>query len=176
MIKLIVKYLVFTALLSLFACNQTPKQPVEKAPLDKMKQSMEVANRYLVNDEEQDIAHYIERHGLAMQATGTGLRYAILKQGRKETLQDGDVVGIEYELRSIAGDLFYSSEQEGIKRFRVGDGSVESGLDEAMHHLHYGDVAKVIIPSHLAYGLHGDDRNIPEFSTLIYTIKIIENQ
>ncbi|MBR4913034.1 MAG: FKBP-type peptidyl-prolyl cis-trans isomerase [Bacteroidales bacterium] len=174
--KVVVKYLIFIVLLSLLACHQKPKQPVEKAPLDKMKQSMEVANRYLVKDEEQDIAHYIERHGIAMQATGTGLRYAILKQGGQELLQEGDVVGVEYELRSIAGDLFYSSEQEGIKRFRVGDGSVESGLDEAMHHLHYGDVAKVIIPSHLAYGLHGDDRNIPEFSTLIYTIKIIENQ
>ena len=174
--KVVVKYLIFIVLFSLLACHQKPKQPVEKAPLDKMKQSMEVANRYLVNDEEQDISHYIERHGLAMQATGTGLRYAILKQGGQELLQEGDVVGIEYELRSIAGDLFYSSEQEGIKRFRVGDGSVESGLDEAMRHLHYGDVAKVIIPSHLAYGLHGDDRNIPEFSTLIYTIKIIENQ
>ena len=83
---------------------------------------------------------------------------------------------LEYELHSIQGDLIYSSENEGVKKFVVGDGSVESGLDEAVAYLHKGDVAKVIIPFHLAYGLHGDDRDIPEYATLVYTIKIIEIQ
>ena len=72
--------------------------------------------------------------------------------------------------------MFYSSENDGLKTFKVGDGSVETGLDEAMTHLHYGDVAKVIIPFHLAYGFHGDDRGIPGYATLVYTIKIIDNQ
>ena len=38
------------------------------------------------------------------------------------------------------------------------------------------DVAKLIIPFQLAYGLHGDDNRIPEYATLVYTIKVIENQ
>ena len=83
---------------------------------------------------------------------------------------------MEFELRSIAGDVIYSSENDGVKSFVIGDGSVEAGLDEAVRHLHRGDLAKVIIPSHLGYGLHGDDRSIPEYATLVYVIKILENQ
>ena len=137
---------------------------------------MEKANRYLLSEEQEDIANYIQRHGLEMTTTGTGLRYQILKQGSEQKIEKGDKVTLEYELHSIAGDLIYSSENDGVKSFVVGNGSVESGLDEAMTYLHRGDVAKLIIPFHLAYGLHGDDDRIPEYATLVYTIKIIDNQ
>ena len=137
---------------------------------------MEKANRYLLNEEEEDIENYVKRHGLTMTSTGTGLRYQILKQGSEQKIEKGERVTLEYELHSIAGDLIYSSENDGVKSFVVGEGAVESGLDEAMTYLHRGDVAKLIIPFHLAYGLHGDDDKIPEYATLVYTIKIIDNQ
>jgi FKBP-type peptidyl-prolyl cis-trans isomerase len=141
-----------------------------------MKNSMEKANRYLLNEEEEDIENYVKRHDLTMTSTGTGLRYQILKQGSEKKIEKGEQVTLEYELHSIAGDLIYSSENDGVKSFVVGEGTVESGLDEAMTYLHRGDVAKLIIPFHLAYGLHGDDDKIPEYATLVYTIKIIDNQ
>ena len=141
-----------------------------------MKSSMEKANRYLLNEEAEDIENYVKRHGLNMTTTGTGLRYQILKQGSEQKIEKGEVVTLEYELHSIAGDLIYSSENDGVKSFIVGEGTVESGLDEAMTYLHRGDVAKLIIPFHLGYGLHGDDNRIPEYATLVYTIKILDNQ
>lgn len=174
--KSFAKYLILLLLLSFFSCEEKPrKQPV---PISKgeMKSSMETANRYLLNEEEEDIANYIKRHGLDMVSTGTGLRYQILKKGSERLVGKGQEVTVEYELHSIAGDLIYSSEKDGVKKFVVGNGAVESGLDEAMTYLHYGDVAKVIIPFHLGYGLHGDDNRIPEYATLVYTIKIIDNQ
>ncbi len=167
--------LILLALLCLFSCGEAPKQPVDVSKGD-MKSSMEKANRYLVNDEEKEIESYVARHNLAMVSTGTGLRYVILKQGSDTMLKEGERVSMEYQLCSIAGDVIYSSENEGIKTFVIGDGTVESGLDEAMKHLHRGDLAKLVIPSHLAYGLHGDDNRIPEYATLVYTVKIIENQ
>ena len=111
-----------------------------------------------------------------MVQTGTGLRYQILKKGSDRWVEKGQEVTLEYELHSIAGDLIYSSDNEGVKRFVVGNGAVETGLDEVMTYLHYGDVAKVIIPFHLGFGLHGDDQRIPGYATLVYTIKIIDNQ
>ena len=163
-------------LLVSFSCdekNPKPSQPVTKG---EMKSSMEKANRYLLNEEAEDIENYVKRHGLNMTTTGTGLRYQILKQGSEQKIEKGEVVTLEYELHSIAGDLIYSSENNVVKSFIVGEGTVESGLDEAMTYLHRGDVAKLIIPFHLAYGLHGDDDKIPEYATLVYTIKIIDNQ
>ena len=162
-------------LLFLFSCKENPKQsvPVTK---QEMKSSMETANRYLLNEEEEEIDRYVKRHGLEMVSTGTGLRYQIIKQGSDRQIESGQIVCLEYELHSLQGELIYSSENEGYKKFKVGEGNVESGLDEAMTHLHYGDVAKIIIPFHLAYGLHGDDCSIPEYATLVYTVKIIDNQ
>ena len=170
------KYLILLLLISVFSCEEKPqKQPVSVSK-NEMKNSMETANRYLLNEEEEDIANYIKRHGLEMTSTGTGLRYQILKQGSEKRIEKGEKVTLEYELGSIAGDLFYSSDNDGLKSFVVGEGGVESGLDEAVTYLHRGDVAKLIIPFHLAYGLHGDDNRIPEYATVVYTIKIIDNQ
>ena len=174
--KSVFKYLIMLMLLSFFACDgKTGNQP---KPVSKgeMKSSMEKANRYLLNEEEEDIKNYVSRHGLDMTQTGTGLRYQIVKQGSEQRIEKGEMVTLEYELHSIAGDLIYSSENDGVKSFVVGEGRVEPGLDEAMTYLHRGDVAKLIIPFHLAYGLHGDDDRIPEYATLVYTIKIIDNQ
>ena len=170
------KYLILMLLLAPFSCdNNEPKQQLSITKSD-MKNSMEKANRYLLNEEEEDIENYVKRHDLTMTSTGTGLRYQILKQGSEKKIEKGEQVTLEYELHSIAGDLIYSSENDGVKSFVVGEGTVESGLDEAMTYLHRGDVAKLIIPFHLAYGLHGDDDKIPEYATLVYTIKIIDNQ
>jgi FKBP-type peptidyl-prolyl cis-trans isomerase len=169
------KYLILLLMVAFFACNEKPKKPVE-IPKQEMKQSMETANRYLLNEEQDEIDSYVKRHGLEMAQTGTGLRYQVLKQGSGKQISTGDVVNLDYELYSLNGELIYSSENDGVKLFKVGDGSVETGLEEAMTHLHYGDVAKLILPFHLAYGLHGDDHKIPEFTTLVYTIKINENQ
>lgn len=171
-----VKYLIFMLLLSFISCGEKPQKQAETLSKSEMKSSMEKANRYLLNEEETDIENYIKRHGLAMTSTGTGLRYQILKQGSEQKIGKGERVTLEYELHSIAGDLIYSSENEGVKTFVVGEGAVESGLDEAMTYLHRGDVAKLIIPFHLGFGLHGDDNRIPEYATLVYTIKIIDNQ
>ena len=169
------KYLILLLLVSLFACNEKPKKPVE-IPKKEMKQSMETANRYLLNEEEEEIENYVKRHGLEMVRTGTGLRYQIIRQGEGKQIANGDVVSLDYELHSLKGELIYSSDKDGVKTFKVGEGGVESGLNEAMAYLHYGDVVKLIIPFHLAYGLHGDDNRIPEYATLVYTIKVIENQ
>lgn len=168
-------YLIMCVCLCFFACKEKPKQP-SPVTKEEMKKSMETANRYLLNEEEEEIDRYVKRHGLEMVKTGTGLRYQILKQGSDIQVEKGQTVTLEYELHSIQGDLIYSSENEGVKKFVVGNGSVESGLDEAMAYLHKGDVAKVIIPFHLAYGLHGDDRDIPEYATLVYTIKVVDIQ
>ena len=174
--KRVFKYMILSVLLAMFSCGGQPENPTQTVMKDEMKSSMEKANRYLMNEEEEDIANYIQRHGLEMTKTGTGLRYQIIKQGNGALIERGQKVTMEYELHSIAGDLIYSSENDGVKSFVVGEGTVESGLEEAVTYLHHGDVAKAIIPFHLAYGLHGDDNRIPEYATLVYTIKIIDNQ
>lgn len=138
-----------------------------------LKESLEKANRYLVNDEETDIQNYILRHGYEMNATGTGLRYQVLKPGTGTLVQPGQKVSLEYELYDIQGDKVYSSEQEGLLTFVVGKCEV-SGLDEAVRLLRKGDVARLVLPSHLGYGLLGDQNLIGGRETLIYLVKVVD--
>lgn len=169
-------YLVLLLLFAVFSCQEKSHKQINVMSKNDMKKSMERANRYLLNEEEEEIANYVRRHGLEMITTGTGLRYQVVKQGTGPGIVKGDRVALEYDLCSLSGDVIYSSEKDGVKTFVVGAGSVESGLDEAMTYLHKGDVAKLIIPYHLGFGLHGDENRIPGYVTLVYTIKIIENK
>lgn len=170
-------YIILAIIAFQFVCSCKEKTATQqKISVNEMKNSMEAANRYLLNEEEEDIANYIARHGLEMTKTETGLRYQIIKQGTEKPIEAGQTVTLDYELHSIAGDLIYSSVNDGVKSFVVGKGAVESGLEEAMCYFHYGDYGKVIIPYHLAYGLHGDDNRIGEYATLVYSIKIKDIQ
>ena len=159
----------------LSSCNEKP-QPVAQLSDSQLKESLERANRYMANDEEEDIQNYVQRHQWDMVSTGTGMRYQIVKAGTGPTIEPGQLVTMEYVLYDIFGDVVYSSDNEGPMRFVVGQGGVVAGVDEAICHLHQGDVAHVIVPSHLGYGLIGDQKSVPSRATLIYTLKIVEVQ
>ena len=171
------KWLIWTLTVLLggmfYSCHEQVQKPVQVDDA-KLKESLEKANRYLVNDEEEDIQNYILRHQLDVVSTGTGLRYQIIKEGDGEMIKPGQTVTLEYVLYNVMGDEIYSSDKDGKMKFVVGCGDVVSGLDEAMPHLHQGDVAKLIIPSHIGYGLLGDRKSIPERSTLIYTVRVLK--
>lgn len=159
------------------ACDNASELPKQQA-VDKNqdKEELEKANRYMLLQEKEAIDDYIGRNGLDMVETGTGLRYHIVKQGDTTLIKTGDIISIEYETHFLTGEMIYSSEQNGPKIFMVGRGGVESGLEEAVLHLHNGDMAEIIIPSHLAYGLVGDGNKIPPRAALLYKVKIIDNQ
>ena len=136
--------------------------------------ALEKANKYLIRTEYEDIENYIRRHGLKMEETGSGLRYLIYKRGDGEKALKGKVAVLDYRLSLITGDVIYSSDEHGKKVFKIGQGNVESGLEEAIHYMHVGDKAKLILPAHLAYGLLGDDNKIPPRSALVYDIELID--
>ena len=108
-----------------------------------------------------------------MTKTGSGLRYLIYKKGNGEKAEVGKKVKISYEVRLINGTLIYSSKDTGPKEFIIGKSNAETGLEEALLLMRVGDRAKLIIPSHLAYGLHGDDNKIPKRATLIYDLELL---
>lgn len=165
---------VIMAIIMLFSCENNCQTQKSSQSIDakQRKESMEKANRYIVIQENEAIDDYVERHQMDVVKTGTGLRYRIVKQGDTELIKRGDVVSMEYEVRLLTGDLLYSSKEDGKKTFLVGKGGVESGLEEAVLHLHKGDVADIIIPSHLAFGLLGDGDKVPPRAALVYKIII----
>jgi len=146
-----------------------PKE-VQKSP----QKSLEKVNRYLLKVENQEIDDYVRRHHWNMETTGSGLRYEIIKQGEGSAIKQGDRVALKYNTFLINGRMIYSSVKLGPKVFEVGHGGVETGLEEAVIHLHKGDKANVIIPSFLAFGLNGDGDKIPPRAIVIYSLEVLD--
>lgn len=146
----------------------------DKPSAGELKETLIEANKNVLLTEDQQIRNLISRYGWEMEETGTGLRYLIYKKGNGPVARRGLQVKISYTVRLISGDVIYSSDQTGPKSFTIGSGGVESGLEEAILHMHQGDKAKLVIPSHLAFGLTGDNDQIPPKATLIYDIELIE--
>ncbi len=167
-----IAYLVII-LIILSGCDSKNNEKRENQNVSSAK-ALEKANKYLIRTEYEDIENYIRRHGLKMEETGSGLRYLIYKKGNGKKAEKGKVAVLDYTLSLITGDVIYSSDKNGKKEFKIGQGNVESGLEEAIHYMQVGDKAKLILPAHLGYGLLGDNNKVPPRSTLVYYIELID--
>ncbi len=141
---------------------------------DSLKTGLVKVNKKLTEKEDRDIEDYIRRHEWAMQKSGTGLRYQIYKIGAGAQPKDKDKVIISFIVNLINGVECYNSKNDGMKLFELGKAEVESGLEEGIKLMHVGDKAKLIIPSHLAFGFMGDENKIPKRATLIYDVELME--
>lgn len=166
------RHLYLIALLVVVGCSTNEQEP---PPIKgkELKDGLVKANKVLHENEEEDIEHYIKRAGWDMTTTPTGLRYQIYESGSGPVGQEGQMAKIRYEVKLLTGKVCYSSVESGDEHIEIGKSEV-SGLNEAMLKLRKGDRAKIILPSHLAYGLVGDENCIPRKATVIYDVQIIE--
>jgi FKBP-type peptidyl-prolyl cis-trans isomerase FkpA len=155
-------------------CSQTPVAVQDEQSRSFTSEPLINANKKAVRLEDDQIREYIKRMGWQMKTTGTGLRYLIYLQGGGEKAVAGKVAKLEFECRLLSGELCYTSATGGAKEFKIGSGGVESGLEEGILLMHKGDKAKFILPSHLAFGLIGDQGKIPGKSALVYDVYLSE--
>jgi FKBP-type peptidyl-prolyl cis-trans isomerase FkpA len=139
----------------------------------KYKEPLIKANQEAVKEEKEQIDDFISRRKWKMEETSTGLRYMITRQGIGAKGQAGKTVKLSYTMTFLTGDTVYTALEDGPLIFVVGKGQVISGLEEAILLLKVGDRAKIIIPSHLAFGLIGDQKKILHKATLVYDLEFI---
>jgi len=162
------------SLVLLYSCGNEPQPAKSTNNIRMLDDTLLNYHKGKVKSEDQEIEDFIHRYGWKMNKTQTGLRYMIYKQGHGVKAITGKKATIRYEIRLISGDLCYSSEQLGQRKFTIGQGGIETGVQEGILFMHVGDRAKFIVPSHLAFGLLGDQDKIPPQSTLIYDIELLK--
>jgi FKBP-type peptidyl-prolyl cis-trans isomerase len=166
-------FIISTVLLSLNACKSKTRSYSAKEQ-NEIKENLLKANRGLVAKDQEDIAAYASQKQWNMQKTETGLWYEIITNANGRKANSGMVAHLSYTVNLLDGTLCYSSDSLGIKTFKIGQGGVESGLEEGVLMLSEGDVARFIMPPHLAHGLLGDENKIPSRSTIVYNIELLK--
>lgn len=154
--------------------NQEKKQANSLQNLSK-EDRFEISQNSLkkaLEKEEIQIEAYIKRKGGEFIKTKTGVRILVTKkQVSSEKAKAGNIIQITYSLNLLNGTVI---KKAGTKeRFVLEYSEKESGLHEAIKSINLNEEAIVIIPSHRAHGLVGNDKNIPALSTLVYQLKLI---
>jgi len=106
-----------------------------------------------------------------IQVTPNGLQYEIIIETNGEKPAPDSVVSVYYEGTLIDGSLFDSSEGEAVQ---IPLNMVISGWTEGLMLMGTGSKYRLYIPSKLAYGKNGIQNFIPPYSTLIFTVELLE--
>jgi len=103
----------------------------------------------------------------------SGVQYKVLVEGKGAMPADTSLVKVHYEGKTIDGQVFDSSIKRG-DAVKMRANQVIKGWTEALTHMKAGSKWEVYIPQNLAYGERAQGQAIKPFSTLIFTIELLE--
>ena len=103
----------------------------------------------------------------------SGLQYKIIKEGNGDIPTNGQTVKTNYKGTLINGKQFDSSYDRG-QPATFGVNQVIAGWTEALKIMPVGSQWELYIPHNLAYGERAMGANIPAYSTLIFTLELLE--
>lgn len=139
-----------------------------------MEEMME-ADMARAEQEEGLMLEYLEQEGIMVEPTASGLYYIEEEAGDGPQPEAGDMVSVHYEGRLLDGTVFDSSLERGEPiEFMLGQGQVIPGWDEGISMMNVGGSARLVIPSHLAYGDRGAGPTIPPYSTLVFDVELVD--
>ena len=101
----------------------------------------------------------------------SGVQYKVIKEGNGPMPKDTSMVKVQYEGKTIDGNVFDSSYKRG-EPVSLRANQVIKGWTEALVHMPVGSVWEVYIPQELAYG-EREQAQIKPFSALIFKIELV---
>jgi len=108
-----------------------------------------------------------------IKITASGLQYEIINETTGKKPQSNSTVVVNYEGRLADGTVFDSSYERGSS-WETNIGNVIPGWTEGIQLMSVGSKFIFYIPSNLAYGDNGIQGVIPPFSTLIFTVELLD--
>jgi FKBP-type peptidyl-prolyl cis-trans isomerase FkpA len=130
-------------------------------------------NKKAHQEEMKAIEQYVQDKKWPVSTTATGIHYWVYETGEGALVRFEEMVAVAYHIELMDGTVCYDAPASQPKKFKVGHDNVESGLHEMVQLMRPGDKAKVVLPSHLAFGLTGDSNKIPQNATVIYDLEIV---
>ena len=163
----------FFSILLVTGCDP-PVQEQEEQSVNPVSEQFIRANQYMLQRHQDQISAFLERVGWNAEVTPSGLWIVIRKQGEGRHIEENSRVTYTFESTLLDGTPCYSAPYERPKEIVVGQGAVESGVEQGLKKLSDGSEAIFLIPPHLAHGNFGDRDKIPGNSVLIYSLKVLK--
>ncbi len=103
------------------------------------------------------------------------LKHEVLQEGTGRMPVDGDLVRVHYTGLLKDGKQFDSSYDRGAPLWVVvGGGMVVQGWEEGLKLMKEGELCRLTIPSHMAYGAKGFLNLVPPNADLIFQMELVE--
>lgn len=158
-------------------CSSKHSAPEQEVPHPITQEERWDAQRDFLKKERESIEGYINERSLDMERTGMGLYYTIIKDSvAPEMVESEDRVEYQYKISMLNGSLLFSSENSGNGTLTIDKEDAVIGLHESLKKLGLGDEGLFILPSHLAFGVAGDQDRVPPKTALVYELKIVKIQ
>ncbi|MBP5496021.1 MAG: FKBP-type peptidyl-prolyl cis-trans isomerase [Bacteroidales bacterium] len=132
-------------------------------------------NKNIMRRENEEMQMFINRYGWQMQRTPTGLYIQILEPGTGDLFKENDPVTLKYRTFLLSGEQVYSSDSNGVKSFVVNRSEEIDALHEAAQMLRPGAKARLVISSHLGYGVAGDGDRIRGLQPFMMEISVLKD-
>lgn len=106
--------------------------------------------------------------------TATGMTYMTQREGTGPMAKPGQTVTLKYSGKLESGLKFYdTADHGGTVDVVVGAGRNIQGLDEGVPGMKVGEIRRLVIPGHMAYGAEGQKGVIPPNATVAVEVELV---
>jgi FKBP-type peptidyl-prolyl cis-trans isomerase len=167
---------VFVALAGLSRCSSQNNEPAAKGENSNRGRSIE-EQRSFVAKENESIKAYMKDRNYQLKRSGSGMYYKIWTDTvNQEPILPEDRVFYNYKVYHFNGSLLYTSTKSGTNSLVIDKQDAVIGLHQALKKMTLGDSGLFLLPSHLAYGVAGDQNKIPPLTALHYELEVVNIQ
>jgi gliding motility-associated peptidyl-prolyl isomerase len=122
-----------------------------------------VRNKALHEQQKQLFENYMtERPETEFFASSNGFWYAYNSEKSIDstTVQFGDVINFNFDIKRINGEVVYSKEELKTRNYSMDQEKLFSGLREGLKLMKKGETMTFLFPSQKAFGYYGDNNKI----------------
>jgi FKBP-type peptidyl-prolyl cis-trans isomerase len=131
----------------------------------------------MMKKEEEALAKYLAEKSITVAPLASGLYYVETAAGKGAKADTGSWVKVHFDVATADGKQVFSTKERGEPmKFEFGKRFDTPGFDEGIGLMNKGSKATLIVPSKIGFGEMGRGAVIPPYSTLVYTVELVDIQ